>query len=219
MYFTALTPRMWTDSAGCTGHATRRPGCLKACDLVGESSRRACEAGPLCPGARSHRRVTGFTFRSTCDSGQAPPRSRCPRVASIRSQPHSTLAARSNAGGVAPMRAPKDHNALSGLHAIHHFQSRYALRPVAGREPAAADLFRPEIPGSVFSSSSRRASPASDLAGFFFASLRAWGLGPHGNAGCVKPPREPRLLTRRGCRRSHAAAFRLKRRNNQWRHT
>jgi len=57
MHFTALTCEMWTHSAGWTGNASAFPGCLKACDLVGESSRRACEAGPLCPGARSHRRV------------------------------------------------------------------------------------------------------------------------------------------------------------------
>ena len=166
MHFTAWTCGMWTHSAGWTGSASGCAGCLKACDLVGESARRACEAGPLCPGARSHRRVTGFTFRSTCDSGQAPPTSRCPRVASIHSQPHSTLAARSSAGGVAPMRAPKDHNALSSLQAIHHLQSRYALRPAAGREPAAADLFRPEIPGSVSFPALRRASPAETWLAF-----------------------------------------------------
>jgi len=130
--FTASTCEMWTHPAGWTGHARGRPGCLKACDLVGESSRRACEAGPLCPGARSHRRVTGFTFRSTCDSGQAPPRSRCPRVASVRSQPHPTLAARSSSGVLPPMRVSKDHSVLRNLHAIHHTQSRYAPQPLHG---------------------------------------------------------------------------------------
>jgi len=138
--FTASTCEMWTHSAGWTGHARGRPGCLKACDLVGESSRRACEAGPLCPGARSHRRVTGFTFRSTCDSGQAPPRSRCPRVASIHSQPHPTLAARSTSGVLPPCAYLK-------ITAHSKTYTRYIIRnldthpnPSTGREPGAVTL-------------------------------------------------------------------------------
>ena len=249
---------MWTHPAGWTGHASGCPGCLQACDLVGESSRSACEAGPLCPGARSHRRVTGFTFRSTCDSGQAPPRSRCPRVASIRSQPHSTLAARSSAGGVAPMRAPRDHNALSSLHAIHHLQSRYALRPAAGREPApqtSSDLKSPALfllplRGALLLQRLGRlllrfllpvhtlahgSPPRDGERGDLKPTGQPWrlrlqiampelylrgagcgtGMASAGNVGCGNR-RASRRYSQAGDAAAHAAAFRLKRWNNQF---
>src|SRR5438105_1508722 len=259
MHFTAWTARMWTDCAGWTGHARGRPGCLMACDLVGESPRRACEAGPLCPGARSHRRVTGFTFRSTCDSGQAPPRSRCPRVASIRSQPHSTSGGAFKRRGVlCPCAHLKItmHSAAYTRYMICNLDTHFdplrvaSVRPQTSSDLKSPALFLLPLRGALLLQRLGRlllrfllpvhtlahgSPPRDGERGDLKPTGQPWrlrlqiampelylrgagcgtGMASAGNVGCGNR-RASRRYSQAGDAAAHAAAFRLKRWNNQF---